>query len=111
MAQSQDERSFCFFERRGGVPKEIEIGDGTGRLLSDTQAAALAASCQVTFSAIGAQPTTRPACMNYDAPHHQFVYSWKLAKSPTGSAAIKVQVAYPGGGTTTSTPRTITIIG
>jgi hypothetical protein len=84
--------------------------DVNGVRISDTEAAALvsASSCRVTFSAAGAQSKTAQ-CMKYDAPNHQFLYQWALAKKPNGTATITVTVGYPGTTTTTTKSATITI--
>jgi hypothetical protein len=78
------------------VPVKIALGDASGTRLSDEASAALAASpCRVLFAASGAQTSSRQ-CMKYDPEKDQFVYAWKLAKRPTGTATIRVIVTYPG---------------
>lgn len=48
-------------------------------------------------------------CLKYDPLMNQFVCNWKLAKSPTGSAAITVAISYPGSTVTTRLSEVITI--
>ncbi len=87
------------------VPVKISLADVNGVRISDTEAAGLASACQVKFSASGAQTTT-PQCMKYDASSHQFVFTWKPAKTGTGTATISVAISY---GTSTTTAKSETI--
>jgi len=62
----------------------------------------------VKFSAAGGQ--SEPAtCMKYDLEKRQFVYSWKLEKTGTGAATIRVTIGYPGTAATTQKTLQITI--
>ena len=90
------------------VPVKIALGDGAGTRIGDAEAAALASACRVTFSATGVQPKSSQ-CMKYDAASDQFIYSWKLAKSPAGSVTVIVEVSYPGSSVTTVLSRSILI--
>jgi hypothetical protein len=90
------------------VPVNIAVGDVNGVQIPDAVAAGLASACEVNFSASGAQ-TLAPQCMKYNAPSHQFVFTWKLAKTGTGSETITVTVSYPGTSTTTTNSEPITI--
>ena len=45
--------------------------------------------------------------MKYDPEKNQFVYGWKLGKTGTGVATIRVTIGYPG--TTFTTQRTLQI--
>jgi WD40 repeat protein len=91
------------------VPVKVALANGDGTRISDTEAAELARTCRVAFSAAGAQ-TKSADCMKYDATAHQFVYNWKLGKSGTGAETITVSVSYSGTTTKTtiSEPMTIT---
>ena len=82
------------------VPIKVALGDGAGTRISDSEGAALAFACRVTFTATGVQPKAAQ-CLKYDALTDQFIYNWKLAKSPTGSATIVVAISYPGSTVTT----------
>jgi hypothetical protein len=90
------------------VPVKIALGDATGTRISDAEGAALAQACHVTFTASGVQPVASQ-CLKYDLLTHQFVFNWKLAKSPTGSDVIQVAVRYEGTTATTSRSEAITI--
>lgn len=90
------------------VPVKVALADGQGTRITDAEASALAAACRVTFSATGAQPKSAQ-CMKYDPLTDQFVYTWKLAKSPTGTDTIAVAVSYPGTTITTVLSETIQI--
>jgi hypothetical protein len=90
------------------VPIKTALGDGSGMQISDSEAAALAAACRVTFSASGAQ-NLGPACMKYDSTTHQFIYNWMLSKAGAGAETIAVTVSYPGTSTTTTKSESITI--
>lgn len=88
------------------VPVKVGLGDAAGVRVSDTVGQALAADCRVRFSASGAQ-TRSPQCMKYDIEKDQFVYGWRLGKSGTGTATIRVTIVYPG--TTWTTQKTLQI--
>jgi YVTN family beta-propeller protein len=90
------------------VPIKIALTDVNGTPISDAEAQALASACRVTFSATGAQNLTAQ-CMKYDTTKQQFVYTWKLASSPTGADTITVTVTYPNTTTTTTITQSITI--
>ena len=91
------------------VPLKIALADANGVRIADTQAAALTATpCRVTFTATGAQPRTA-TCLKYDPATDQFLYTWALAKTPTGTAALTVTVTYPGTTTVSTKPEQITI--
>ena len=91
------------------VPIKVVLVDATGATISDAEATALAQACQVTFSATGVQPTA-PQCLKYDPLMHQFIFNWKLAKSPLGAETIQVTVSYPGSTDSTVLSTTITIV-
>jgi hypothetical protein len=88
---------------------KVALADGAGVRISDAEAAALASDCRVTFAATGVQPKAAQ-CMKYDPQTDQFIYNWKLAKSPTGAATITVTISYPGSAVTTRLSEVITII-
>jgi hypothetical protein len=90
------------------IPVKIALGDADGLLVSDEEAIALAQACRVTFSATGVQRVAAQ-CMKYDPLMHQFVFTWKLGKSPTGPDTLQVTVSYAGTTSTTSLLETITI--
>ncbi|MBA3348852.1 MAG: PxKF domain-containing protein, partial [Actinobacteria bacterium] len=90
------------------VPVKVALGDAADTRIPDAEAAALASTCRIKFSASGAQ-TKAPQCMKYDAEKDQFIYNWKLGKSGTGQATIKVSVSYPGTTSTTQLTESITI--
>jgi hypothetical protein len=91
---------------RTTVPIKVALGDGSGTRISDSEAAALADACRVTFSVSGAQ-TQAADCMKYDPEMDQFVFTWKLGRTGTGAATIDVAVSYPG--TTTATHLTLPV--
>jgi hypothetical protein len=95
---------------KGGqtVPVKIALGDAAGTRISDAAAAAIASACRAKFSASGAQ-TQSATCMKYDPAMDQFVYTWRLARKPTGTATITVSIGYPGTTTTTQLSEQITI--
>ena len=66
-----------------------------GTALPDRDAVRLAAACAVTFSASGVQPVTS-ACMKYSVKKHEFVYDWKIRKSPHGTDHIWVTLKHAG---------------
>jgi hypothetical protein len=88
------------------VPIKIALGNADGIRVSDAVGRALAANCRVRFSASGAQ-TKSAECMKYDSEKNQFVYAWKLGKTGTGAATIRVTIGYPG--TTSTTQKTLPI--
>jgi hypothetical protein len=88
------------------VPVKFAVGDSAGTRISDAVGRAFASACQVRFSASGAQ-TKAPQCMRYDVENDQFAYPWKLGKSGTGAATIRVTLSYPG--TTFTTQKTLQI--
>ena len=81
------------------VPVKIALGDAAGNRIPDTEAAALASACRVTFSATGAQ-TLAAQCMRYEPSSRQFLYNWKIGTA-TGTETISAQVSYPPATTTT----------
>lgn len=93
---------------RQTIPVKVALGDAAGVRISDADAAALVSTCRVTFSAIGVQPKAAQ-CLKYDPLMDQFIYNWKLAKSPTGTATITVAISYPGSTVTTQLSEAITI--
>ena len=72
------------------------------------QAALTATPCRVTFTATRAQPCTVTS-LKYDPAADQFLYTWALAKDPTGTAALTVTVTHPGTTTVSTKPEQITI--
>jgi hypothetical protein len=88
------------------VPVKIALGNADGVRVSDAVGQALAANCRVRFSASGAQNKSAE-CMKYDSEKNQFVYAWKLGRTGTGAATIRVTIAYPG--TTSTTQKTLQI--
>jgi WD40 repeat protein len=92
------------------VPVKVALANGDSTRISDAEAAGLASTCRVTFSAAGAQSKAAD-CMKYDSASHQFIYNWKLAKSGTGAATITVSVSYGGTTTKTTISEPITITG
>jgi len=78
------------------VPVKLVLRDAAGVRISDATAAALVASCRVRFSATGVQ-TLAASCMKYDAATDQFLFNWKLGKSPLGAETITATVSYGGG--------------
>ena len=91
------------------VPVKVALANGAGVRISDAEAAALAAACQVKFEASGAQ-SKGPECMKYDAVMDQFVYNWRLGRNGVGAALIVVRISYPGTTVTTSLSEAITIM-
>jgi hypothetical protein len=91
------------------VPIKVALADAAGHRISDAAGTQLANTCMVGFSVSGAQAKSSQ-CMKYDAVNDQFVYSWKLAKQPVGTARITVSVSYAGTSTTTSLSESITIV-
>jgi hypothetical protein len=90
------------------VPIKVAIVDVNGARISDADAIALAQACRVMFSATGVQRLSAQ-CMKYDPLTHQFLFTWKLGKSPVGADTIVVTVNYPGTTTTTTLSESITI--
>jgi hypothetical protein len=90
------------------VPIKIALGDGAGTRISDAEGAALASACRVTFIASGAQATSS-LCLKYDPLMDQFVYTWKLRKTGTGSATITLSISYPPSTVVTQLSEVITI--
>ena len=88
------------------VPVKIALGNADSVRVSDAVGQALAANCRVRFSASGAQ-SEPSACMKYDPEKNQFAYGWRLGKTGTGVATIRVAIGYPG--TTFTTQRTLQI--
>jgi hypothetical protein len=87
------------------VPIKIAL-TRSGVRISDAEAAGLLSStCSVKFSATGAQAVA-PTCMKYDVLNDQFVYNWKLGKSP-GLETITATVSSGG---VTSKSESITIV-
>jgi hypothetical protein len=91
------------------VPVKIALADGAGTRIPDIDAAALARACKVTFSVTGSQ-ARGSSCLKYDAGTHQFIFNWKLAKQPLGTATITVTIAYAGSTVTTVISEPIEII-
>ncbi len=91
------------------VPVKIAVGDQAGTRISDSEAAALAAACRITFTAAGAQTKTAE-CLKYDAKTHQFIYSWKIGKQPLGLTTISVSISYPESAVVTTLSEPIQII-
>jgi hypothetical protein len=90
------------------VPVKIALANGNSTTIPNAEATQLARACRVTFSATGAQ-TKAAACMKYDTTSHRFIYNWKLSKTGTGAATIKVTVSYVGTSTKTTKSEVITI--
>jgi hypothetical protein len=90
------------------VPVKVALGGPSARV-SDDVGRALARDCRVTFVVTGAQ-VKAPQCLKYDAATDQFIFNWKLAKQPLGTATIKVIVSYPGSAVTTTISEAIEII-
>ena len=90
------------------VPVKVALGVA-GTRISDTEGAALAADCRVTFTAAGAQ-SKAPQCLKYDPLMDQFIYAWKLGRNGTGSATISVSISYPPSSVVTQLSESITII-
>lgn len=91
------------------VPIKVALGDVAGTRIGDEEAAALARTCRVTFVATGVQPVSAK-CLKYDASSDQFIFNWKLRKSPLGMATISVDVAYPSSSTRTTLSIQIEIV-
>lgn len=90
------------------VPVKIALANGDSTRIADAEAAALARSCRIEFSATGAQSSSA-SCMKYDAASDQFIFNWKLGKSGTGTATIRVTVSYAGTTATTIKSEPITV--
>lgn len=91
------------------VPVKVALANGDGVRIGDAEAAALAAGCDVTFSATGAQ-TVSGQCLKYDAANDQFVVNWKLRKNQLGVVTITVTVTYDGSSVETKLSQSITVI-
>ena len=90
------------------VPIKFALTDTNGVRILDAQAAAmLSPTCTVKFSASGVQ-TVAATCMKYDTANHQFIYNWKLGKTP-GGETFTITITHPPGNATTTQSTPITI--
>jgi hypothetical protein len=72
----------------------VEVVDASGLPVTTAVAQALAAACQVTFSAWGAQSHDL-VCMHYNARRHRFNWQWRTSHV-TGSVLLRVAATVPG---------------
>jgi hypothetical protein len=70
------------------VPVTVAVDYAGGSAIPGSLASALAAGCELTIRARGAQrlPTH---CMRYDSAAREFVYHWKLSTARTGQSPFK----------------------
>jgi hypothetical protein len=87
------------------VPLKFALTDVNGVRISDALAAQLLSPACKVHVADGAQ-TLPFTCVRYDCASHQFIYNWKLGKSP-GAETISIYISYPNAFVITSESVTI----
>lgn len=95
---------------KGGrtVPIKFALTDVNGVRISDALAAQLLSpACKVQVFAVGVQ-TLAATCLRYDSASDQFIYNWKLGKTP-GAETISILVSYHAGRFGVITSESVTI--
>ena len=83
------------------VPVRFALTDAAGSPIGDAEAAALATACAVTIRLDGGAP----GCAKYEDLANQFAYVLKTPKTlAPGSHTVAIEVAFPGGVSTTTVP-------